>query len=248
MFDSGCAPMISSEIIVASMAVQDDRRENEMRKLFQLAKDDAEGRSGTDATLVIDGHTIPFELKSSTEDSVTTVRDFSMDHVIKWRNKHWLFGFYEKDGISLKYCLYGSPEMMRPWISMMEAYIAPDLALATLLPKRLTLEDMFHVCGKKEKYSLEDVMRIQKKQYRKTEYLSKRDLPDGYSPLKMLEILQDRARYLVQRGSTLNNPHIPGRFFKDWQKITTNHADELRRRVRETLHSAANADATPQAT
>ena len=130
----------------------------------------------------------------------------------------------------------------------MEDYIAPDLALATLLPKRLTLEDMFHVCGEQEKYSLEDVMRIQKKQYRVTEYLSKRDLPDGYSPRKMLEILQDRARYLVQRGSTLNNPHIPARFFKDWQKITTNHADELRRRVRETLHSAANADATAQAT
>ena len=40
------------------------------------------------------------------------------------------------------------------------------------------------------------------------------DNATGYTPLKMLEILKLRAIYLNQRGSTLNNPHIPSSFFQ----------------------------------
>jgi hypothetical protein len=217
------------------MAVQDDRRETEMRVLFELDKDHSEGRSGTDARLLIDGVELAFELKSSTEDSVTTVRDFGLDHVLKWENKHWLFGFYDKAGTTLEYCLYASPQQMQPWISRMKDYISPDIELASLLSEHLTLADLSKICEAKENYSLEDAKRIQRKQYSIKEYMALMDLKPGYSPERMLSIVKERVRYLILRGSTLNNPHIPGSYFKGWPKITDDHANILRQRVRESL-------------
>ena len=41
---------------------QDDDREEAMITLFDLYKDQTEGRSGVDAFLKLDGKTIPFEL------------------------------------------------------------------------------------------------------------------------------------------------------------------------------------------
>jgi len=57
------------------------------------------------------------------------------------------------------------------------------------------------------------------------------DVDGGYSPTRMLEILSDRAKYLIERGSTLNNPHIPARYFNGWEEITQNHAQRLRQLV-----------------
>ena len=54
----------------------------------------------------------------------------------------------------------------------------------------------------------------------------------------MLEILKDRARYVIERGSTLNNPHIPASYFAGWEEIKRDHAIRLRALVREWL--AAN--------
>lgn len=51
----------------------------------------------------------------------------------------------------------------------------------------------------------------------------------------MLEILRDRCRYLIKRGATLNNPHIPGSYFENWEKITEHHAERLRELVRDTV-------------
>ena len=58
------------------------------------------------------------------------------------------------------------------------------------------------------------------------------DLEGGYSPPRMLEILKDRSKYLVERGSTLNNPHIPRSYFKGWTEITENHAEVLKDMVK----------------
>ena len=60
------------------MSVQDDSREKELIRLFQLKKPANPSRSGTDAILTLDQLNIPFELKSSTKSSVTTVRDFGI--------------------------------------------------------------------------------------------------------------------------------------------------------------------------
>ncbi len=47
-----------------------------------------------------------------------------------------------------------------------------------------------------------------------------------------LKTTSDRAEYLIKRGSTLNNPHIPLSYFAGWFEITENHAEHLRRMVK----------------
>ncbi|KAF3977985.1 MAG: hypothetical protein HFP77_04150 [Methylococcales symbiont of Iophon sp. n. MRB-2018] len=209
---------------------QDDDREEAMIALFDLYKDETEGRSGIDAFLKLDGKTIPFELKTTSQGSVTTVRDFGPDYILKWKNKHWLIGFFLKDK---KYYKYGSPSMMEKWIKSKEEYIAPDFKLAKLVPAKINLEDMYQIIGKKDVYTYDDAKAIQKMQYKKEQYLKLQDLEHGYSSKRMLEIIKDRAEYLIERGSTLNNPHIPFTYFDGWEEITQNHVERLRVMVRE---------------
>ena len=207
---------------------QDDDREEAMITLFDLYKDEVEGRSGVDAFLKIDGRSIPFEVKTTSQGSVTTVRDFGLDHIKKWKNKHWLIGFFVQDR---EYYKYGSPSMMAPWIKSKEEYIAPDFKLAKIAPSKINIEDMYSIIGKKDVYTYEDAKAIQKMQYKKEQYINQQDLENGYSPKRMLEILKDRAKYLIERGSTLNNPHIPFTYFDGWMEITENHAQKLRAMV-----------------
>lgn len=211
---------------------QDDGREEEMRVLFGLYKDKSEGRSGIDAYLKLDGKLIPFELKTTSDRnrSVTTVRDFGPDHIKKWIGKHWLFGFYSTEGVIFK---YGSPERMAPWINEKAAYIAPDFKISELTSTLLTLQDLHQILPEKEVYTLDDARNIQKRQYSIEKYRDLMDMSNGYSPGRMLTILQDRASYLVERGSTLNNPHIPGSYFNDWEEIITDHKKTLRRLVKQ---------------
>lgn len=204
---------------------QDDDRENAMIDLFSLYKNDDEGRSGIDAFLNHNGQAIPFELKTTSQGSVTTVRDFGQDHIAKWKDKHWLIGFFLKGE---EYYKYDSPSEMVEWIKSKEKYIAPDFKLASLVPEKINLKDMFEIIGEKEIYTYDDAVSIQKMQYKKEKYLALQDLALGYSAQRMLEIVKDRAKYLIKRGSTLNNPHIPFSYFDGWAKITENHAEQLR--------------------
>ena len=92
---------------------------------------------------------------------------------------------------------------------------------------------MYHLIGKKGVYTYDDAKAIQKRQYKKERYLQLQDLRKGYSPGRMLEIVKNRAKYLIERGSTLNNLHIPFTYFDGWAEITKNHAEQLRVMVRE---------------
>lgn len=210
---------------MSDTSFQDDLREHAMIELFGLEKDSLEGRSGVDAYLTIGTNRIAFELKTSSVTSVTTVRDFGPEHIRKWQDKHWLFAFYKEGNIHFQ---YASPKIMKPWIDKKEHYIALDFALADLLYNKLSISDVHSLVGSKEIYSLEDAKFVQKRQLSAAQYRAMQDLPSGYSPKRMLELVQQRAKYLVSRGSTLNNPHIPGGFFKNLPKITNNHAAELR--------------------
>src|SRR6266849_7859154 len=151
--------------MLAGMVVQDDARERQLVELFKLRRVEGAGRADTDAELVVDDIVIPFELKSSTDDSVTTVRDFGPAHVEKWKNKHWLIGFYEKDGVTLKYCIYGSPKKMAPWVKEKEEYIRVDFELAKDVPDLMTLETLYRVLGKKDIYTVPDARLLHKRQY-----------------------------------------------------------------------------------
>ena len=125
--------------------------------------------------------------------------------------------------------------MMEKWIKSKEEYIASDFKLANLVPAKINLEDMYHIIGKKDMYTYDDAKAIQKRQYTKEQYLQLQDLREGYSPTRMLEIVKEWATYLIERGSTLNNPHIPFTYFDEWTEITKNHAEQLRVMVREYL-------------
>jgi hypothetical protein len=226
---------------------QDDARENRIVDLFNLERPANRVRHGTDAILSIGDHTLEFELKSvTTGEGLTTVRDFGPDHIVKWKDKHWLIAVYSND--SLEYCKYGSPAAMAPWIEEKWQYIKTDFDLARHVPDLIGLDTMFGVIGRKEVYSREDARKLHKAQYSSQAYVDRMDVTEvtaagkirriGYSPNKMLEILKDRAKYVIERGSTLNNPHIPASYFAEWHEIRRDHASQLRELVRHWL--AAN--------
>lgn len=218
--------------------VQDDARENRIIDLFNLARPTNQVRHGTDAILALDGMVFEFELKSATTKggNVSTVRDLGRDHIAKWKDKHWIIGFFE--GTSLSYCRYGSPDLMAPWIEGRWEYIRADFELAKHVPDHITLDTMFGIIGKKEFYTKIDAKRLHKNQLTAAGYKEYMDLPEGYTPERMLTIFRDRARYVIERGSTLNNPKIQFSFFETWPKISEDHASRLRDLIRLWLNSA----------
>lgn len=227
------------------MAAQDDAREFEMRTLFNLTRPEEYGRADIDAVLELKGRAIPqalrgqtvsFELKSATggRPTISTVRDFGLHYVEKWRKLHWLFGIYE--GGKLQYCLYGSPAAMKPWFDQMAAYIGPDVALAEHAPDFIKDTTLTAILGSGRKFTRADARRLMKNQYGAADYEAAADLPGGeYSRRAMLTMLRQRCEYVIRRGSTLNNPHIPASYFADWERITEDHAARLRELVVEAL-------------
>lgn len=215
------------------MAVQDDLREREMYQLLGLRE--GKGRSEVDAFFDFDVHgkaySAPIELKSTTNNSVSTARDVGPSHIEKWRSRIWVVGFYDSSGTSLQKILTLGPTEMEGWIGRIESYIAPDFAIGERAAQKLSLEDLHIICGEKPRYSLQDAIALHKRQWSKDKYLSEMDDKDSYTPGKMLEILRLRALYLNQRGSTLNNPHIPASFFSQFEAETIDvpntNADEV---------------------
>jgi hypothetical protein len=222
------------------VAAQDDVREREMRTLFNLTRPEEYGRADIDAVLELKGRavpaklhgtTVPFELKSATSGTahVSTVRDFGLHHLEKWRPLHWIFGVY-KDGV-LQYCLYGSPQAMKPWFDEKAAYVAPDVALVECVPELITDATLTTVLGAAAEFDGEDVRHLMKKT-KGFDYATASDLPGGRcSRGRMLELLRFRCRYVIERGATLNNPHISASYFEGWERITEDHAARLRELV-----------------
>lgn len=229
----------------ARRVAQDDVRENRMVDLFNLARPPDRVRHGIDALLSVDGHTVEFELKTVTtgRGGVSTVRDLGPDHIAKWRGKHWIIGIF--DELDLLSCKYGSPDAMQPWIDRIWEYIRVDYEMAGLIPDIITGEMMFKVIGEKELYTLADAKKLHKAQYSAAQYKARMDRPDGYSYQRMLDILRDRVRYVIQRGATLNNPHIPAEYISGWPTIDSNHAVRLRRLIRNWLSAAPQRQTAP---
>lgn len=200
------------------MPVQDDERERELVRMFNLDWDPSHQRAGVDAVLAVevDGQPYRFEVevKSSTGATVSTARDVGMEHIQKWRRKLFVIGFYSKEARrpELQRCLCLTPVDMEPWIASIEAKILIDFKLSRLASRRLVLEDLFEVCGEQESYSVEDAKRLHKQQWTAEEYAAAQDMVVGVerriSRAKMLEILQLRLKYIAERGATLNNPHV----------------------------------------
>jgi hypothetical protein len=200
------------------MPVQDDERERELVRLFNLNWDSAHQRGGVDALLdvEVDGRTfrIDVEVKSTTGDTVATARDVGMDHIKRWRRMFFVVGFYSREAgrpeLLRSLCL--TPVDMEPWIASIEKKISIDFRLASRASRLLSLEDLFEVCGEQTTYSLADAKRLHKNQWTALQYKGALDTEEDGKPrisqAKMLEILQLRMRYIAERGATLNNPHV----------------------------------------
>ncbi|OBF25512.1 hypothetical protein [Mycobacterium sp. ACS4331] len=219
------------------MPAQDDARETQMVWMFNLSVPPDRRRADIDAYLELDesADPIPFELKSTTGNSVSTVRDFGPEHIEKWAHLHWLFAFYAKDATTLRHCYYASPADMADWIAEKKRYVRPDFVLAQRAPGRITDDDLTEVIGTGSDFSLADARRIMKNQWSAQQYRAGADLPGSrYSRAKMLELLQDRLSYVIRRGATLNNPHIPESYLIEHglTPITKDHALHLRDLVR----------------
>lgn len=228
------------------MPVQDDEREREMRQLFNLRIAPERSRSDIDAFLSLNDRTINFELKSTTGGGFSTVRDLGPDHLAKWRDGlHWIFAVYSSGGSALEYCYYASPRDMEPWFEAKERYIAPDLALAEALPTLASEQQVIDAFGVKSAYSLAEAKRIMKNQWNADDYRSQQDVEGGgFSLERMTDLMQRRARYLLLRGSTLNNPHIPVGYFARFEKIREEQASRLRELVIDYLNAPATDVAT----
>ena len=200
------------------MSVQDDERERELVRMFNLDWNPAHQRAGVDALLDLNVDSQPcrieVEVKSTTGRTVSTARDVGVDHIEKWRRKLFVIGFYSKEARrpELLHCLCLTPLDMEPWIAAVEAKILIDFKLAALSSRRLTLSDLFELCGEKTAYTVEDAKRLHKQQWTAREYSAALDmLVDGeprISQARMLAILQLRSQYIAERGATLNNPHV----------------------------------------
>jgi hypothetical protein len=137
-----------------------------------------------------------------------------MEHIQKWRRKLFVIGFYSREARrpELERALCLTPVDMEPWIASIEAKILIDFKIAQRASRKLELNDLFDVCGRKDTYSLDDAKRLHKQQWTAEEYAAALDTMEGaqrrISQQRMLEILQLRSRYIAERGATLNNPHI----------------------------------------
>jgi hypothetical protein len=199
--------------------VQDDAREQELVREFNLHWDPDHQRAGVDATLDINvsGRTfrIDVEVKSTTRKGVSTARDVGIDHIQRWRRMFFVIGTYEKRGhrLALQHSLCLTPLDLEPWIAGIESYIAPDYQLAQRASARLDLPDLFAICGNQPTYSIEDARKLHKRQWTAKQYNGAADTKVAgehrISQEKMLEILRLRSAYIAERGATLNNPHIP---------------------------------------
>lgn len=198
--------------------VQDDKREWELSRAFGLNWDRKHARSAVDAHLDIDvdgkAYRFPVEVKSTTSGTVATARDFGPDHLERWRRMLFVIGFYSTEAgePDLMYSLCLTPLDLEPWIAGIEEKTGIDFKLAARASQKLELDDLFDVCGQQDTYSMQDAQRLHKQQWKVAEYAEALDTEvDGVprvSQQKMLEILRLRAKYIAERGSTLNNPHI----------------------------------------
>lgn len=200
------------------MPVQDDERERELVRIFNLNWDPAHQRAGVDALLDIEVGgkkcQLEVEVKSTTGITVSTARDVGIEHIRRWRQMFFVIGFYSKEARrpELLHCLCLTPVDMEPWIASIEEKILIDFRLAQLAAKRLVLDDLFAVCGEYETYSVTNAKKLHKQQWTSEEYSAALDVEiDGVSRISqtnMLQILQLRSEYIAARGATLNNPHI----------------------------------------
>jgi len=102
---------------------------------------------------------------------------------------------------------------------------------------------LVQVLGDLQRYSAADAKSVMKNQWSAQQYRDNADLPDGgYSRDRMVHLLQERCGYVIRRGATLNNPHIPRGYLEKLTRIERDHAASLRQLVRTYLAAKEAAE------
>jgi hypothetical protein len=184
----------------------------------------------------IDDKTLNFELKSTTVRSVSTASPLTINHLEKWRDFHWIVGIYDKKTEKLKHCYYGSPADMKDWIDYMMEDIKRGLKISEMIIDRMDKPMMYAIFGKKKQYTYKEARAVYKNLFPKSEYMSLKDLPGGYSSDRMLEMFKKHNWNYLKKGSWLNNPKIGPKVYKKWKRISRNHAKRLVKLVRKVIH------------
>jgi len=225
------------------MTVQDDVRERELCRLFNLQWSPEHQRDGTDAhfNVKVNGTNIsvPVEVKSTTGDTVSTARDVGIAHIRKWRSRFWVIGFYTKTrnpDLIKTICL--TPDDIEPWVASIEEKILPDVALANRAARRLEMPDLFEICGEKDYYTVADAKKLHKQQWSAEQYQAALDvkLDSGervISQKGMLSVLKLRSTYIALRGATLNNPHVTSTFLRSFENTDRTIKDDWAMKIRQ---------------
>lgn len=215
-----------------SVEIQDNKREKELIKLFNLEQPKNRSRIGVDGLLVVDDITIPFEIKSTTIGDITTARDVNLNHIKKWRRVHWLVGIYNNNA-KLQYVVYGSPNKLINWFDFIENDIKRGLKISSMIVDRIDIDMVKEIFGDKSTYTYDEARFVFKRLFTKKEYERRKDKKKGYSKKAMLAMFKEHNWHYLERGSSLNNPKIPKAEYKDWPKITKKHSLSLKKLVRE---------------
>jgi len=202
---------------IRGIAPQDDTREQEMLRIFGLRQDLNTTRDGTDAFIRLEnGKTEQIELKSSTKDTLVTARDFGRNHINSWRKKHVLGSFYDKGGNNIEWSIFIPNKFLNLWLDKQLEYIFYDIEISNQLEKLLKSSENLQnitssIFGAENYFNETDLKRLMKKQYSKLEYeeITERvGRKRVISRKNMSSAVLDRILYLLDRGSTRNNPHI----------------------------------------
>lgn len=200
-----------------------------MIAVLQLDQRPDRPRHGEDAHLDLDlddgGNVhLEFELKSAaTGKDYGTGRDTGIPQLRRWAGMHFAFAWFAPRDNKVQRIWYGSPAMMAQWNQAQQDYLAPDLALLHAVPDLVDQGTVAAVLGVKEEYAYEDLRRLLKDQWNRSDalgranlYLENADVHRAtmaaqcrYSPQMALTAVRDRVEYLLARGGTVNNRKIP---------------------------------------
>jgi hypothetical protein len=210
-----------------AVEIQDSKRENELINLFNLTKTNY-NRIGVDAKLKTRHKLFEFEIKSTTTGVISSASPLTLEHVKKWRTRHWIFGIYNKQA-ELQYCYYGSPDKMTAWLDYWENDIGRGIKISDMLVDRIDYDMLFNIFGEKTVYTLQDAKPVFKALYTSKEYKELQDRKNGYSAQRMLKMFKDHNQTYLYRGSGVNNPKIRKSVYQNWIKITSNYSATLRK-------------------
>lgn len=198
---------------------------------LNLQQDPERVRHDADAYLDVDlggsVHHIDFECKSAPVNSdFGTGRDTGMRQLLRWAKMHFVFGWFQPRDNQPVRMWYGSPAMMRAWNTTEQEYLKYDLELVEHTPEGVDSAVIDRILGDQEEFTYQDLRSIVKDQWnakadvgRPNLYRARADIAWAgpaiefrYSRHAAEQAIRDRIRYLLDRGSTVNNRKISARY------------------------------------